>query len=72
MTNYRVAVLPGDGIGQEIVPPAVNILKKIGSKYGIRFDFCEALVGGAAVDAVGVPLPEDTLKLCRESDAMCC
>ncbi|ATW25255.1 3-isopropylmalate dehydrogenase [Candidatus Formimonas warabiya] len=70
MVKYTIAVLPGDGIGSEIVPPAVNILKKIGIKYDIAFEFKEALIGGAALDAVGVPLPEDTLKVCHQSDAV--
>lgn len=67
---YKIAVLPGDGIGAEIVPEAVKALLAIGEKYGHRFDFKEALVGGAAIDAVGKPLPEETLKLCQESQAI--
>lgn len=70
MNNYSVAVLPGDGIGTEIVPQAIKILKKIGKKYDLSFSFTEAPVGGAAIDAVGVPLPEETLKICRQSDAV--
>lgn len=70
MIKYNIAVLPGDGIGVEIVPPAVEVLKKIGTKYGIEFTFKEALIGGAALDATGVPLPDDTLKLCQNSDAV--
>jgi len=67
---YRIAVLPGDGIGAEIVPEAVKVLKAIGEKYGHRFDFREGLVGGSAFDEVGVPLPSETLKLCQESQAV--
>lgn len=67
---YKIAVLPGDGIGIEIVPEAVKALRAIGEKYGHQFEFQEALVGGAAIDAVGVPLPEETLKLCQESQAV--
>ncbi|MGI6550683.1 MAG: 3-isopropylmalate dehydrogenase [Syntrophomonadales bacterium] len=67
---YKVAVLPGDGIGVEIVPEAVKALQAIGEKYGHQFQFQEALVGGAAIDTVGRPLPEDTLKLCQESQAV--
>lgn len=70
MVKYKVAVLPGDGIGREIVPPAVHILQKVGARYGIEFDFTEGLIGGTAFDQAGVPLPEDTLKLCLESDAV--
>ncbi|PKM80509.1 MAG: 3-isopropylmalate dehydrogenase [Firmicutes bacterium HGW-Firmicutes-14] len=67
---FNIAVLPGDGIGAEIVPEAVKVLNAIGKKYGHSFRFTDGLIGGAAIDAVGVPLPEDTLKLCNESDAV--
>lgn len=67
---YKVAVLPGDGIGVEIVPEALKVLEAIGEKYGHKFEFTEGLIGGAAVDATGVPLPEETLQLCRESQAI--
>lgn len=66
----KIAVLPGDGIGVEIVPEAVKALEAIGKKYNHKFEFTEALIGGAAIDAVGVPLPEDTLNLCKNSDAI--
>ncbi|MDA8442126.1 MAG: 3-isopropylmalate dehydrogenase [Peptococcaceae bacterium] len=66
----KIALLPGDGIGQEIVPQAVRVLKHIAPKYGIELEFAEALVGGAAIDALGVPLPDETLKLCQQSDAI--
>ncbi len=67
---FRIAVLPGDGIGVEIVPEAVKVLKAIGARYGQQFVFTEALVGGAAYDAKGHPLPDDTLALCRSVDAV--
>lgn len=66
----RIALLPGDGIGQEIVPQAVRVLKYIAPKFNLNLEFQEALVGGAAIDAVGVPLPEDTLNLCKNSDVV--
>lgn len=66
----KIAVLPGDGIGVEIVPEAVKALEAIGKKYDHNFEFTEALIGGAAIDAVGIPLPEDTLRLCKNSDAI--
>jgi len=66
----KIAVLPGDGIGVEIVPEAVKVLKTIGRKYGHEFEFNEGLIGGAALDAVGEPLPESTLWLCNNSDAV--
>ncbi|MEA1960157.1 MAG: 3-isopropylmalate dehydrogenase [Bacillota bacterium] len=67
---FKIAVLPGDGIGTEIVPEAVKALKAVGERFGHDFAFTEALVGGAAYDAVGHPLPEETLQICRESDAV--
>ncbi len=67
---YKIAVLPGDGIGVEIVPEAVKALQAIGEKCGHEFQFTEALIGGAAYDEVGHPLPEATLDICRRSDAV--
>lgn len=68
--DYKIAVLPGDGIGPEIVEQAIKVLKKVGIKFGHTFDFKEAIVGACAIDAVGDPFPEDTFKLCMESDAV--
>ena len=67
---YKIAVLPGDGIGAEIVPEAVKALKAIASRFGHEFQFTEALVGGAAYDVKGHPLPDETLELCQQSDAV--
>lgn len=67
---FKIAVLPGDGIGVEIVPEAIKALQAIGEKCGHEFQFTEALIGGAAYDAVGHPLPEATLDICRRSDAV--
>lgn len=67
---YKITVLPGDGIGVEIVPEAIKTLEAIGEKFGHVFQFTEALIGGAAYDAVGHPLPGSTLAACRESDAV--
>jgi 3-isopropylmalate dehydrogenase len=68
--SYKVTLLPGDGIGPEIIAVAVEVLKEVGQQEGISFHFEEALVGGAALDAVGSPLPEETLEKCRGSDAV--
>ena len=68
--NYRITLLPGDGIGPEIMAVTVDVLKVVGKKFDIQFDFQEALIGGAAIDATGEPLPEATLKTCRDSDAV--
>lgn len=67
---YKIASLPGDGIGVEIVPEAIKALEAVGKKFGHQFQFTEALIGGAALDAQGIPLPEETLRLCKESDAV--
>jgi 3-isopropylmalate dehydrogenase len=67
---YKIAVLAGDGIGIEIVPEAIKALQAIGEKFCHEFQFTEALIGGAAYDAAGHPLPESTLSACRESDAI--
>lgn len=67
---YQIAVLPGDGIGVEIVPEALKVLGAITEKYGHEFQYTEGLIGGAAIDVQGEPLPEETLQLCRESDAI--
>jgi 3-isopropylmalate dehydrogenase len=67
---YKIAVLPGDGIGVEIVPEAIKALQAAGQKLGFEFQFTEALIGGAAYDAVGHPLPDTTLNICKASDAV--
>jgi 3-isopropylmalate dehydrogenase len=68
--SYRITLLPGDGIGPEIMAVAVDVLKVVGEQLDLRFEFQEALIGGAAIDAVGEPLPEETLETCRNTDAV--
>ncbi|GLH71953.1 3-isopropylmalate dehydrogenase [Geothrix limicola] len=68
--DVRITVLPGDGVGPEVTAEAVACLKSVAERYGHRFEFQEALIGGAAVDATGDPLPEATLKACQGSDAV--
>ncbi|MCD8488458.1 MAG: 3-isopropylmalate dehydrogenase [Desertifilum sp.] len=68
--NYRITLLPGDGIGPEIMTVAVEVLKAVGQQCNLQFDFQEALIGGAAIDATGSPLPEETLLKCRNSEAV--
>src|SRR5262249_39636610 len=70
MTNARIAVLPGDGIGQEVTAQAVRVLEVVGRSTGLKFEFEHALIGGAAIDATGTPLPPETLALCRRSQAI--
>ena len=66
----RITVLPGDGVGPEVTAEAVACLATIAEQFGHAFEFQEALIGGAAVDATGDPLPEATLNLCRTCDAV--
>jgi len=68
--KYQITLLPGDGIGPEITAVAVDVLKVIESRFQIQFEFHTALIGGAAIDATGEPLPTATLDLCRGSDAV--
>lgn len=68
--QYRITLLPGDGIGPEITTVAVDVLKTIGQQFDLEFAFTEALIGGAAIDATGEPLPQKTLDICRASDAV--
>jgi 3-isopropylmalate dehydrogenase len=70
MQQYRITLLPGDGIGPEIMAVAVDVLNAIAPSAGIAFEFSEAPIGGAAIDATGVPLPDSTLAACRQSDAV--
>ncbi len=68
--SYRIAVLPGDGIGPEIVGEAVKVLKAVGKRHNIRFELHEALIGGASIDRYGIPLTDETLKLAKDNDAV--
>lgn len=66
----RILILPGDGIGPEIVTEAAKVLAYLRDSSGLALETDEALVGGAAIDATGVPLPDATLDLAREADAI--
>jgi 3-isopropylmalate dehydrogenase len=66
----RIAVLPGDGVGPEVVREAVKVLEAAGSRFGIPLEFTEGIVGGAAIDQEGTPLPPQTLSLCTACDAI--
>lgn len=68
--NYRITLLPGDGIGPEIMAVAVDVLKLIGKQHNLNFEFQEAPIGGVAIDLTGNPLPEETLKTCQNSDSV--
>lgn len=68
--NYSLTLLPGDGIGPEIMAEAVKVLKALESRFDFSFDMTTAPIGGAAVDLEGQPLSESTLNQCRASDAV--
>jgi 3-isopropylmalate dehydrogenase len=70
MKSYRVAVLPGDGIGPEIVREALKVFGVVAERTGVRFDLQEGLAGGAAYDRFGTPLPEEVMQLALASDAV--
>ncbi len=70
MTTHKIALLGGDGIGQEVTPEARKVLEVVGRATGTSFEFEPALVGGSAIDAAGEPLPPATLRLCEQSDAI--
>lgn len=69
-TTKHIAVLPGDGIGPEIIAQAVKVLEFVGKKYNHTFEFEYGLIGGAAIDTCGEPYPEATHQLCRKADAI--
>jgi 3-isopropylmalate dehydrogenase len=67
---YKIAVLKGDGIGPEVIDEAIKVLETAGKIYDIEFEFKEALIGGCAYDKFAKPLPDDTVKLAKDSDAV--
>lgn len=68
--NYNIAVIPGDGIGPEVIDESIKVLNKIGEKYNHTFELEFLQAGGCAIDSMGTPLPEKTLERCKESDAV--
>ena len=68
--NKKIAVLPGDGIGPEIVAESVKVLKAVESRFNHKFEYIYGKIGAAAIDDCGEPYPEETHKLCMESDAI--
>jgi len=65
-----IAVLPGDGIGPEVMAEAIKVLKRVAEAYGHTFTFEEGLIGGVAIDKTGSPLPDEVLTMCQASDAV--
>jgi 3-isopropylmalate dehydrogenase len=68
--DFKIAVLPGDGIGPEIIDQAKKVITAVGNKYHHKFIFTHGLVGAIAIDKTGNPLPAETLELCKSSDAV--
>lgn len=68
--SYKIAVLPGDGIGPEVMQEAIKVLDHVAAKAGVTFSYNHQLVGGAAIDAVGKALPPETVAACEASDAI--
>ena len=68
--EYSIALLRGDGIGPEIVDSTVIVLEKVAAKFGHKFNFTPYLIGGCAIDAVGIPLPQETVDGCLASDSV--
>ena len=68
--NYSITVLPGDGIGPEVVAEAVKVLNAVGNRFGHTFDTSYGRVGGNAIDEFGTPLPDETVEMCGETDGI--
>ena len=69
-TTYKICLLPGDGIGPEIIAEGRKVLDPLGAKFDASFEYTEALLGGIAIDETGEALPEDTLRVAKASDAV--
>lgn len=68
--NYQIAVIPGDGIGPDVVEQTLNVMDKVGEKFGHTFHYTKVLAGGCAIDATGACLPQETIDICKASDAV--
>ena len=68
--NYKICCLPGDGIGPEVIAEGKKVLAAVGKRAGVEFAFADHLIGGAAIDACGNPLPDETLAAAKASDAV--
>lgn len=68
--NFKIAVIPGDGIGVDVVKEGVRVLDRIGKVYGHNFTYEYRLVGGCCIDAYGIPIQEETIEICKTCDAI--
>lgn len=66
----KIALIPGDGIGPEVIKQALKVLDAVSTKSGCCFEYEEVLLGGRAIDETGVPLPDETIAICKKSDAV--
>ncbi len=66
----KIALIPGDGIGPDIIDQALKVLDAISRRYDVKFSFEKVLMGGVAIDKTGVPLPEESMDICKNSDAV--
>ena len=69
-STFKIVTLPGDGVGPKVTEQSMKVLRAIAAKGGVSFDFEEHLIGGAAIDATGSALPDETLEACQASDAV--
>ena len=68
--EYKIAVVAGDGIGPDVVREACKVLDKVGVRFGHKFNYTNVLAGGCAIDATEKPLPQETIDVCKASDAV--
>ena len=68
--NYQIAVIPWDGIGPDVVEQTLKVMDKVGEKFGHTFNYTKVLAGGCAIDATGACLPQETIDICKASDAV--
>ena len=68
--NYQIAAIPGDGIGPDVVEQTLKVMDKVGEKFGHTFNYTKVLAGGCAIDATGACLPQETIDICKASDAV--
>ena len=68
--EYNITLIPGDGIGPEIVDEARKVLDKVGKVYGHNFNYTKILMGGCSIDEYGVPLTDEAVQIAKSSDAV--
>ena len=68
--EFKIAILPGDGIGPEVIAESVKVMNAVGRRFGHDFELRQGRIGGNAIDDFGTPLPDETVELCQDSDAI--